>query len=36
MVDDNDTQVISYAVVEGKYSVYFYDTGCGYTGGCVF
>jgi Peptidase A4 family len=36
MVDDNDTQVISYPVVEGKYSVFFYDTGCAYTGGCIF
>jgi hypothetical protein len=36
MVDDNDTQVISAGVVEGKYSVWFYDTGCAYTGGCVF
>jgi hypothetical protein len=36
MVDDGYTQVISVPVVEGKYSVYFYDTGCAYTGGCVF
>jgi hypothetical protein len=36
MIDDNDTQVISLPVVEGKYSVFFYDTGCAYTGGCVF
>jgi len=36
MVDDDYTQVISVPVVEGKYSVYFYDTGCAYTGGCVF
>ncbi len=27
-------QIISYAEVEGPYSVYFYDTGCAYTGGC--
>jgi len=36
MVDDNDTQVISSATVEGKESVYFLDEGCAYTGGCVF
>ena len=36
MVDDNDTQVISVPTVEGKFSVYFYDTNCAYTGGCVF
>jgi len=28
MVDDNNTQVISYGVPEGKYSVWFWDTGC--------
>jgi hypothetical protein len=36
MVDDNDTQVISAATVEGKDSIYFLDEGCAYTGGCVF
>jgi hypothetical protein len=36
MADDDYTQVISVPVVEGKYSVFFYDTGCAYTGGCVF
>jgi hypothetical protein len=36
MYDDNFTQVISQPVVEGKYSVFFYDTGCAYTGGCAF
>jgi hypothetical protein len=36
MEDDNFDQIISVPVVEGAYSVYFYDTGCAYTGGCVF
>jgi hypothetical protein len=36
MVDDSETQVISVPVVEGKYSVFFYATGCAYTGGCAF
>ncbi len=35
MYDDGFTQVISYPVVEGKYSVWFGDTGCAYTGGCT-
>lgn len=35
MVDDKNTQVISYGIPEGKYSVWFYDTGCAYTGGCT-
>jgi hypothetical protein len=35
MVDDNGDQVISVPTVEGKTSLFFYDTGCAYTGGCV-
>jgi hypothetical protein len=36
MTDDDGDQIISYPVAEGKYSVYFWDTGCAYTGGCTF
>jgi hypothetical protein len=36
MNDDNDTQVVSSSAVEGKDSIYFFDEGCAYTGGCVF
>ena len=35
MMDDNYDQAISVPEVEGKYSLFFYDTGCAYTGGCV-
>lgn len=35
MIDDGDTQIISYVEQEGKYSVWFWDTGCAYTGGCT-
>jgi hypothetical protein len=35
MVDDKDDQVISVPEVEGKYSLFLYDTGCAYTGGCT-
>ncbi|MFZ1919049.1 MAG: G1 family glutamic endopeptidase [Terriglobales bacterium] len=35
MMDDNYDTVISVPEVEGKYSLFFYDTGCAYTGGCV-
>jgi len=35
MMDDNYDQVISQPEVEGKYSLFFYATGCAYTGGCV-
>jgi hypothetical protein len=35
MEDDNYDQAISVPEVQGKYSLFFYDTGCAYTGGCV-
>jgi Peptidase A4 family len=35
MVDDGDTQVISVPAAQGKTGVFFYDTGCAYTGGCT-
>ena len=35
MVDDFDTQVISIPAAQGKYGLFFYDTGCAYTGGCT-
>ena len=34
MYDDGFDQVISQPVSEGKYSIFLYDTGCAYTGGC--
>jgi Peptidase A4 family len=35
MVNDQDTQPISVPNVEGKYSMFFWDTNCAYTGGCT-
>jgi len=35
MVDDLDDQVISVPAAQGKYGLFFYDTGCAYTGGCT-
>ena len=34
MVDDSGDQNISIPTVEGKYSMFFWDTNCAYTGGC--
>src|SRR5580704_1382701 len=35
MVDDLDDQVISVPAAQGKYGLFFYNTGCAYTGGCT-
>jgi hypothetical protein len=35
MVDDGDTQVISYPQALGKYSIFFEDENCGKSGGCT-
>jgi hypothetical protein len=35
MVDDANDQVISVPAAQGKNGVFFYDTGCAYTGGCT-
>jgi hypothetical protein len=35
MLDDGEDQQISIPEQEGKYSVFFWDTNCAYTGGCT-
>jgi Peptidase A4 family len=35
MVNDQDSQSISYSVTGGKYDLVFYDENCAYSGGCT-
>ena len=35
MTDDAEDQQISIPEQEGKYSMFFWDTNCAYTGGCT-